>query len=234
MRRKVDNKHILFPANRMTYKKNEPVNEDLCYQSVKMKENFHNYLNYSFLSDDNHIQKCQELQGLKIGNEFYLMEKSNDEKYIKNDQNKISLFSLPNSDQTRMDSNDNSSFRSDKEYPTKPNNDKKNTNGSEEKGEEEILGSLLQQHLNQYKDEKHENEEEDVRNFLSETIDSSETGADVEQTLEKCMLDKVSIDTTSSPKNEVDEKLLEHLTEGSKAKVKTVINNFKKLWATNK
>ena len=246
LRRKEDNKHILFPANKMTYRKNESVNKDLSYQSATVQENFHNYLNYSFFSDNNHIQnhiqKCQKLQGLKIGEEFYLMEKSNNEKYIRNDQNKISLFSLPNSNQTKINSNENSTSRSENNYNTYPTYEKEITNALEddtvtvekEKGEEEILRSLFQQHLNQYRDKQHENEEEDVRNFLSETIDSSDTGADVEQTLDKHMLDKISIDTTSSPKNEVDDKLLEHLTEESKSKVRNVINKFKKLWATSK
>ena len=234
LKRRVDNKHIMFPANKISYKRNHSVTEDLSYQSVSMQEKFDNYLSYSFFSDDKHIQKCQALQGLKIGDEFFLMEKSNDEKYIKNEQKKISLFSLPDNEKTKMGSNDNFTFRSENEHSRDPNYGNENSNESEEIGEEEILGSLLQQHLSQYTESKNENEEEDVRNFLSETIDSRETGADVEQTLEKYMLDKVSIDTTSCPKNEVDDKLLAHLSKGSKAKVEKVINKFGKLWATSK
>ena len=245
LKRKEDNKHILFQANTMHYKKMTSVDEDRSCQPVDMKENFLNYLNYSFFSDGINNQICQDLQGIKIGNEFFLMENSNNEKYIKNGQRKISLFSLPHKDPVgKLNSNENSTPRSvtDAEYNHSSSTNSKEDNADipqgnmaeKENEEEEIFKSLLQQHLNQYKDIKHENEEDDVRSFLSDTIDSRETGVDVEQTLDKYMLDKISIDTTSAPENVVDEKLLEHLTPESRLKARNVINKFKKLWATDK
>ena len=74
-------------------------------------------------------------------------------------------------------------------------------------------------------------QKEEIFSFLSNSIQSEETGGDIEATLEKHLLDKISIDTTSREENEIDKKLFSHLEKKDAAKVKELIQKYDKFWA---
>ena len=62
-----------------------------------------------------------------------------------------------------------------------------------------------------------ENVTEEVLSFLCNSIQRKDTGEDIETTLEKHLLDKISIDTTSKEENKVDKKLVQHLGRPGKS-----------------
>ena len=102
-----------------------------------------------------------------------------------------------------------------------------NSNPTEKQINDDIRKQIFSEYLG-----VHDNiQKEEILSFLSNTIQSEETGADIEATLEKHLLDKISIDTTSTEENEVDKKLFNHLEKKDATKVKELIQKYDKFWA---
>ena len=97
--------------------------------------------------------------------------------------------------------------------------------------EKQINDDIQKQIYSEYLGVQDNMQKEEIFSFLSNSIQSEETGGDIEAILEKHLLDKISIDTTNTEENEIDKKLFSHLKKEDADKVKELIQKYDKFWA---
>ena len=97
--------------------------------------------------------------------------------------------------------------------------------------EKQINDDIQKQIYSEYLGAQDNMQKEEILSFLSNSIQSEETGGDIEAILERHLLDKISIDTTNTEENEIDKKLFSHLEKEDADKVKELIQKYDKFWA---